>query len=301
MRTVFEQLVKQVVREAASPAGAIETEAEVSPDAQRVDLWFNPDPARLSHLAPFGLLGRICRRACTLEAFHRPPGEAELLACLRKHLGFRHVLSLREPPPPAPLQWVISAGRPASAISGLRLQRSKRWGPGIYQAAPWLRTYLLVVNELPVRRDTLLVRLMGAGHVLRQAIAEIAALPEDAPERRVALPVLLRLRFEIPTDPAQRTNEDEEFLMSTHDVVETWKQRMIEQGVARGMRQGLEQGVAASLLDAYAARFGTTPPDLAAKVSSTHDEATLRTWLKLVVTLSPDEIAAALGLRPASR
>src|SRR6185436_5574508 len=116
--------------------------------------------------------------------------EVELVGCLRKHLAFCHVLSLRKPPPPAPWQWVMSAGRPAAAVPGLRLHRSKRGGPGIYQAAPWLRTSVVMVTELPVRRDTLLVRLMGAGRVLRQAIAEIAALPEDAPERGVALPVL---------------------------------------------------------------------------------------------------------------
>jgi hypothetical protein len=39
-----------------------------------------------------------------------------------------------------------------------------------------------------VARDTLLVRLLGAGSVLKQAIAELQALPADAPERRLALP-----------------------------------------------------------------------------------------------------------------
>lgn len=35
------------------------------------------------------------------------------------------------------------------------------------------------------------VRLLGAGSVLKQAIAELQALPVEAPERRLALPVLL--------------------------------------------------------------------------------------------------------------
>lgn len=33
------------------------------------------------------------------------------------------------------------------------------------------------------------MRLLGAGSVLKHAIAELQALPEEAPERRFALPV----------------------------------------------------------------------------------------------------------------
>ena len=50
-------------------------------------------------------------------------------------------------------------------------------------------TRLVVVSELPVTRDTLLVRLLGAGSTLKHAIAELQALPAEAPERRLALPV----------------------------------------------------------------------------------------------------------------
>jgi hypothetical protein len=40
-------------------------------------------------------------------------------------------------------------------------------------------TRLVVVSELPVTRDTLLVRLLGAGSTLKHAIAELQALPAD--------------------------------------------------------------------------------------------------------------------------
>jgi hypothetical protein len=69
------------------------------------------------------------------------------------------------------------------------------WPPGIYEGPPLLWTRLVVVNELPVARDTLLVRLLGAGSVLKQAIAELKALQAEAPERALALPILLRLRL----------------------------------------------------------------------------------------------------------
>jgi hypothetical protein len=84
---------------------------------------------------------------------------------------------------------------------------------GNYRAAPLLYTGVVVVSALPVTRSTLLVRLMGAGTVLKHAIAELKALPLDARERLLALPILLHVRLEVPEDPAKRTSDDEEFLM----------------------------------------------------------------------------------------
>jgi hypothetical protein len=97
------------------------------------------------------------------------------------------------------------------------------WPSGIYEGPPLLWTRLVVVSELPVARDTLLLRLLGAGQVLKQAIAELKELQEEAPERMLALPILVRLRLEVPTDLSKRTSEDQEFLMDTQDIVENWR------------------------------------------------------------------------------
>ena len=37
---------------------------------RRVDLWFNPDPARTQPAADLGLFGRVTAGPCTLEFFH---------------------------------------------------------------------------------------------------------------------------------------------------------------------------------------------------------------------------------------
>jgi hypothetical protein len=129
---------------------------------------------------------------------------------------------------------VISSGRPKGGIEGLRLHRLESWPPGIYEGPPLLWTRLVVVSELPVTPDTLLLRLLGAGQVLKQAIAEIKALRTEDPARSLSLPLLVRLRLEIPTDPAQRTDDDQEFLMQTQDIVETWRQEAIQEGVKHG-------------------------------------------------------------------
>jgi hypothetical protein len=104
----------------------------------------------------------------------------------------RHFLLQRKIPPPVPTQWVISSGRPDGGIKGLWLRPMTGWPSGFYEGPPLLWTRLVVVNELPVTRDTLLLRLLGAGSVLKQAIAELQALPAETPERMLALPVLVK-------------------------------------------------------------------------------------------------------------
>ena len=118
----------------------------------------------------------------------------------------------------------------------MRFHRLEGWPPGIYEGPPLLWTRLVVVSELPVTPDTLLLRLLGAGQVLQQAIAELKALRTEDPARSLALPLRVGLRLEIPTDPAQRTDDDQAFLMQTQDIVETWRQEAIQEGVKKGER-----------------------------------------------------------------
>jgi hypothetical protein len=310
MRTRFDQFGKQMVRTALESRGPVETDAEVPADTRRIDLWFMPDPVSKPVPDHLGVLGHIAGGPSTLEFFHNTPSGDELAACIIKHGQFRHFLSLRRTPPPVPTQWVISSGRPDSGIDGLWLRPIAGWPPGIYEGPPLLWTRLVVVNEVPVARDTLLVRLLGAGAVLKQAIAELKELQPEAPERTLALPILLRLRLTVPSDPEMQTTDDQEFLVDTQDIVETWRreavQEGVEQGLERGLEQGLErgfkqgiqrglqQGVAHSLVEVYEARFGTMPEDLRAVVQDTDDEPTLVAWLRLAGTRSADEIAAAI-------
>jgi hypothetical protein len=206
MRTRFDQFSKQMVREALESRGSVETDAEVPADTRRIDLWFVPNGGNSGAAENLGWLGRITLGPSTLEFFHNTPDGDELTTCVLKQGNFRHFLSLRKTMPPLPLQWVISSGRPDAAINGLRFQPMLDVLPGLYGGPPLLWTRLVVVNELPVRRDTLLLRLLGAGAVLKQALAELEALPSDAPERSLALPILVRVTFgrahrPVSTDP----------------------------------------------------------------------------------------------------
>jgi len=130
--------------------------------------------------------------------------------------------------------------------------------------------------------------------VLTRALQELQALPDDAPERRLVYPVLVRLRLAIPPDPIQQTTDQKEFLMTTQDIVETWRQQAIQEGLEKGEKRGLERGAANSLLLFYEARFGAMPDDLRAVIEDTHHLATLHGWIQLIGIRSADEIIAAL-------
>jgi len=241
IRTPFDRFGKQMVRDAVEDCCSVESDAEVPTNTRRIDLWVTPREACAPPPDHLGLLGRITTSSVTLEFFHNTPSGEELHVCLIKHGEFRHFLSRRKTLPPLPMQWVISSGRPDAGIDGLGFRPMTGSLQGIYESPPLHCTRLVVVSELPVARDTLLVRLLGASSVLKQAIAELQALPAEAPERRLALPVLVRLRLTVPTEPAQQTSDDQEFLMNTQDIVETWRREAIQEGVKQGLEQGVER------------------------------------------------------------
>ncbi len=280
MHNPYDQLGKQMVSTALEPCGSVKTEAEVAPAARRIDLWFSPGPDREPVPEYLGLLGRILAGPSTVELFHDTPNGNELTACVIKHGEFRHLLSLRDPPSSLPVQWVISSGRPVSGIEGLQLRRMKGWPSGVYEGPRLLWTRLVVVSELPVMRSTLLLRLLGAEAVLRQAIAELNALGEDEPERVLALPILLRCRLGIPTDPTKQTREDQEFLMDTQDIVESFRQECRQEGRQEGRREALQD----ALLYLLRQRFGHEVDAHAERRIATASLEQVETWAKRILT-----------------
>ena len=289
-RNRFDRAAKDMLRLSLEPDGVFESDAEVSPDTQRADGWFTPDPARPPTRADLGLLWRMTTDACALEPFHATPGENEVSGCLRKLLNFRHILSLRSPTPQLPKLWIISTGRPEGGLEGFSFQEIEGWPTGVYQSPRLLYGGIVVTSELPRARDTLLLRLMGAGACLRGALAELAALPAETRERAIAEPVLLRYRIDIAKEPTTRTNEDEEFMTDTQEIFEAWKRETR----AEGRAEGVAEGVAKGLVEIYEIRFGTMPPELRTVVEGTEEEATLLAWLRLASTSSAETFAATV-------
>jgi hypothetical protein len=230
MRTRYDQFGKQMVRTALEVRGPVETDAEVLPDTRRIDLWFLPDASRPQAWECLGYLGRMTVGPSTLELFHGTPSGDELTTCVIKHGEFRHLLTRRMRPAPNPILWVVSAGRPDSGIDGLRFEALSGWPSGFYEGPSLLWTRLVVVNELPEHRDTLLLRLLGSDRAMTRAITELQSLPEESPERSIALPALIRYNLNMPTNPADGDSDDEVLRKASEWAYEVWHRKTLEDG-----------------------------------------------------------------------
>ena len=217
---------------------------------------------------------------------HRPHGEGRTRSTRvlpRRALGRRRAVlhpeanraASQAPGPavdPAPRLWILTAGRPAKALDELGFVHDATWPWGVHRCAPGFLVKLIVVSDLPVTRDTLLLRVLGAGPVLKAAIAELAALPTDAPERSVVLPIVLRLWGE--RDGTDQSAEDEDFYMSTEAIVQQWERDLLEKGALKGIRD--------TLMRQLRTRFGALDAASESRVAeATVDE--LNRWTERVI------------------
>jgi predicted transposase/invertase (TIGR01784 family) len=126
-------------------------------------------------------------------------------------------------------------------------------------------------------------------HVVREVTRAPHGLEALAQVMRYILEVNEQVRPETLQELLERESDPE-----TKDTIVTAGQQLIERGIEQGIERGIERGISRSLVDVYEARFGAMPEELRAVIENTHDEPTLRAWLKLASTRGTDEIAAAI-------
>ncbi|WP_234022565.1 hypothetical protein [Sorangium cellulosum] len=313
VRNRFDQLAKQIGKEALGPSGATVAHDEISPETQHADLRHEPDPAREAERARLGLLGRIAAVLCLIEIYgHAPDGE-EFRACLAKHIAFWQqrarkvrVHRRRQEKPQRspgafvePFLWIITAGVPTALLTKLKLTSARDWPAGVYFfGEDVLRVGIVVASELPRDRSTLLVRLMAAGPLLRQAIEDLGRLPADAHERAVAEQILLNLHHALGKKPS-RTPEEQEFIVTMHNTWEKARELGRAEGRDEGRNEGRNEGRAEARAETRAGAVltvlrvrGIAVPDAAReRILAQRDPGQLERWLeKAAVAASLDEV-----------
>ncbi|WP_437564175.1 hypothetical protein [Sorangium sp. So ce542] len=245
----LDQLAKNILRDFFVLVGAAETEVEVpAGDAQRIDVWHVPDPALLRahpEIEP-GLLRSMAAEAGMVEVFSAAPGAAELHGCMRKRYQWHHTLELRaERALQLPSAWIVSAGRPDGVLRDFGFVQDASGLAGLYAGpAPGWRSHAVVIAELPRVRGTVLLRLLGAPRARRAALRDLAALPGDAWERRVAMPWLVRLSFEVPEQLLPGLpSEERDFIMETREWFEQFTARKVAAGVEAGLKEAVKEAV----------------------------------------------------------
>lgn len=296
VRTRFDQLAKGILGKVLADVGEVRLQEEIAGEVQAADVLFLPAAERATERTRMGLLGRMAETPCLLEPFHDTPGVDAVLDCLCKQLTLRRNL-LREArknddrPPELPRLWILSSGRPESVLAGLGFAACEDWSAGVWQAAPSLALFLVVLRDLPATRDTLPLRLLGTRATFYRAVTELHALPPEDWEQQALTHLLLAFRREISQD----LEEDEmSYAEEIQAIYDEWDRRVRQQAEQRGREEGREQGLRRALLRSYQTRFGTMPEPLRAAIETTEDEDTLLDWVSPFTTGSVEEIAAAV-------
>lgn len=274
-----DQRAKRIVEQALDPFGDVTREYAVpSPDDQRGDLWFQRTrfPSHVpSYLA---LFDRLFPSDAMIEAYSQAVPLAEFWACHRKQYNWFQSLARRDARIEAPpVLWLFSAGRPESLLQRFHFRPRPELLRGFYTLCQGFDLHLLVINELPPGRETLIFRLMGAGAVLRAATAELAAIPATDPERYELQRFVACLRQTVQHDKTIPTTDRDEFTMT-----EAWAE--FEKYEKNVFNRGLETGKADSVLEVLNARGLTVNAEAERRIRSCEDKTQLTRWLVRAVS-----------------
>ena len=189
----------------------------------------------------------------------------------------------RAAPPRLALPWlvVISPGRPETVI--------QRYGcvplrPGLYEAVAGLRMRVVVLAELPRTRDTLILRMLGAGRLFEEALADLVALPVDAWEASIVGPLVIHFRLASRGKPGM---EEDDVSANVRAWVENFKRTLHEEG----RDEGRTEEAARCLLAVLRGRSIAVPDAARERILAERDSARLERWIeKAVVAASLAEV-----------
>ncbi|XXT21134.1 hypothetical protein WME94_06130 [Sorangium sp. So ce429] len=312
MHNRSDQFAKSLLRDGLSLVSAAETEVEVLAATQKIDVYSVPDPARETERAGMGLLGELAAEPSLFEPFRSTPSLRQVRRCLRKQLTWHHELERRarsaagavvpDEDADAPLQpavdfpalVVISPGRPETVLDAYRCEPVQA---GVYHAVPGLVMRVVVLAELPRTRATLLLRLLGSGRILREALADLAALPDDAWEKSIARPLLVHFRLGTQ-EPA--TDKEDDVSAEIRAWFEEYERKLRaeerKEGRTEGRTEGRAEEAARAVLTALRVRGIAVPDAARERILAEKDPETLERWHeRAIVAASLAEVLDGLS------
>jgi hypothetical protein len=301
MHHPYDDLAKNVGKRALSASGRTTVEHAIPRSAQRADIRHDPDPACVAERARLGLLGRIAAVLCLIEVYGHAPGGGELRACLSKHFAHweacasraradnrrRKAKGLDPEPFVAPMLWILAVAVSEPMMRKLRAKTRAGWPPGVYfHGDDLFRTGIVVASELLRDRSTLLVRVMAAGPLLPAAIADLAALPEDAIERGLVEGELVDLERVLGQKRSRTPEEEEIVAMMKGTFTEARKM-----GRDEGRTEGEAAANARAVLTALRVRGIVVSEADRERILAEKDLARLVRWLeRAILAPSVDEV-----------
>lgn len=269
-RQFHDRFAKDYLEELLSPLGTVRTSEKVKGEVREIDVWFEPDLDRGARDLPLGLLGKIAVTPCSIEPFRNPPSEIEIRGCLLKLYAVHgHLLrkAKRDDRSVAeaefPLLWILMPTFSERMLTGVGAVAADEaeWDRGVYFLPSTLKAAIVVLHQLPVREDTLWLRVLGKGGTQKRAVEELVELPENNPFRENLLEILANWRKNLEMSE-NVTEEEQEVIMNLSPAYlqqrEEWKQEGKQEGTIEGQRSMI-----AGLLEG---RFGTLDAELSGLV-----------------------------------
>ena len=276
--TPYDLFAKTSSMVAFSPLGRTGQQEEISVNPRYLDFWFQagtvPAPAIFAKMFTEGFH--------LLEFYHQAPDRQKWMECVQKQVAFqsREGCAL-------PMLWVIAGGKPETLIKQVELRKLKGFPKEFYRGAPAYSSRLVVTSELPEIRDTLLLRLWGAGRTLKRAQEELEQLPKDSWEQRVIRGTMIALKRKNVYD---KSEEVARMIQDYQKLVREWEEEHEAIGEARGEARGLQEAI----LAVYSSRFGPMPEKLQAHIESIQAPAKLQALVGLFAIQKQEDLMALM-------
>jgi len=182
------------------------------------------------------------------EPFRNAPTPVEVRSCMSKlhsveaellRKARRERRSLSEDD--LPRLWILSPSCSQRLLNGFgaKLSQDENWGEGVYVLPEFQRTALVAINQLPVRQDTLWLRVLGKRRTQQQAIDELVGLPQENPQRRNILEILANWRINVSRSE-RLSNADRELIMNLSPAYLKWREEAVSEGRLEGQRLMVE-------------------------------------------------------------
>ncbi|ERN42630.1 hypothetical protein KR51_00006580 [Rubidibacter lacunae KORDI 51-2] len=302
----FDAYSKEYLQELLAPTGEVVAGLESRDEARQIDVWYVPDPQLTADRLQLGLLGRMAAQPCIFEPYSHRPDLNQVRSCVMKLLvtlfdALRAASRDRLPAPTEselPRLWILSPSASPTLMKRIGGKPDPSWPEGIYFTAELNRAGFVALDGLPETEETLWLRLLGRGRTLKQAIAEVLALPPAELKRDKALQLLASWKTNI--EGVEYLNiEDRELAMTLSPAFVEWERRAREESLEQGLQQGLQQGLRLTLQTLLASRFGRVDDRLESVIGYfaglTPEEYTEQ--FPTLLSLSRDELVARFGAR----
>lgn len=244
-----DQFAKNLLESLLSPYGQIKTALTLNSEVREIDVYFTPN-TNLAATGDLGLLAQCATTAAVFEPFRNPVTALEIRSCMSKlydlHLDIirqaRREKQQKVAEEDLPWLWILTPTLAAATLLAFgAINEVESWGSGVYLLPPLQKTGIIVIHQLPAEPQTLWLRLLGKGKVQSQAIAQVAALPEDSPYRANALELFSNLRVILEAKQNVEPEERELIMQLSPLYLEKIREaeaRGIEQGELRGQVEG---------------------------------------------------------------